>query len=400
MVEYTCTRCGKSFPKLWQRTRHNNRKFQCRIRPQQSSTQSPTPVLHVRGRDRRKEVPRKARSRSPTPIPSEVSPREVEQQDAQTVNRGKLAEQIDDHIFLKQLGLIEETEEESSLLKRVFKDDKQAPEGDIHFEEVSVGDPSRPHPNLSALSKWEAVVPKKSNPAYAFNEMIGGGENYADAPYMPQLISSARKEITRVLQTELNRKEQIRSSLVVFCLYVRTEREPDGSIKPIYMNAYHRGGMRTILSKNDIEASLTLSGSEIDKKIEEFLYRGSSWQLIRIDRVFIEAYTYRRALGGSYIPTPKKLANTKCTINPDNQGLVDPETNALSEKCLQGALGAYFAHQDEHTEHLERIFRAKKLKPYLDIVKLDGIPMPTPVCPRIFNKIEEMNPDISINVWE
>src|SRR2546421_6997495 len=26
--------------------------------------------------------------------------------------------------------------------------------------------------------------------------------------------------------------------------------------------------------------------------------------------------------------------------------------------------------------------------------------MPTPVCSRIFNKIEEMNPDISISVWE
>ncbi len=26
--------------------------------------------------------------------------------------------------------------------------------------------------------------------------------------------------------------------------------------------------------------------------------------------------------------------------------------------------------------------------------------MPIPICPRIFNKIEEMNPDISINVWE
>ena len=26
--------------------------------------------------------------------------------------------------------------------------------------------------------------------------------------------------------------------------------------------------------------------------------------------------------------------------------------------------------------------------------------MPTPICSRIFNKIEEINPDISINVWE
>jgi hypothetical protein len=26
--------------------------------------------------------------------------------------------------------------------------------------------------------------------------------------------------------------------------------------------------------------------------------------------------------------------------------------------------------------------------------------MPTPVCPRIFSKIEDLNPEISINVWE
>ncbi|CAG8763432.1 10573_t:CDS:1, partial [Rhizophagus irregularis] len=82
------------------------------------------------------------------------------------------------------------------------------------------------------------------------------------------------------------------------------------------------------------------------------------------------------------------------------EGLVDPETNALSEKCLQGALGCYFADQDGITDHLgRRIFRAKSLKKYLDVVKLDGIPMPTPICPHIFGKIEEMNPDISINVW-
>ncbi|CAG8849209.1 21494_t:CDS:1, partial [Racocetra persica] len=43
--------------------------------------------------------------------------------------------------------------------------------------------------------------------------------------------------------------------------------------------------------------------------------------------------------------------------------LVDPETNTLSEKCLQEALRAYFVYQDGYTEHLERIFRATKYKP-------------------------------------
>ena len=130
------------------------------------------------------------------------------------------------------------------------------------------------------------------------------------------------------------------------------------------------------------------------------LTKGSDYVLERILEITIEVYTLKRATGGSYIHTPKKLANTKCTINPDNHVLIDPETNRPSEKCLKGALGAYFAHQDGHTDNLERIFRATKYKPYLDVVKLDGIPMPTPIYSRIFNKIEEMNPDISISVWE
>ena len=46
------------------------------------------------------------------------------------------------------------------------------------------------------------------------------------------------------------------------------------------------------------------------------------------------------------------------------------------------------------------IYRAKSLQKYLDIIKLDGIPMSIPICSRIFNKIEEMNLDISINIWE
>ncbi|GBC00971.1 hypothetical protein RclHR1_40150001 [Rhizophagus clarus] len=169
------------------------------------------------------------------------------------------------------------------------------------------------------MSKWVGKIPHPDdNPTYAFIQPIAKPEEYKKLPYMPQLIGLIRPKIKEVLQTELRKKDQIKSAIVVLVLQ-------------------------------------------------------------------------------SYSP---KLANKKCTINPDNQGLIDPETNKLSEKCLQGALGAYFAYQDEHTDHLgHRIFRAKNLKPYLEWIKLDGIPMPTPVSPHIFNKIEEMNPDISINVW-
>ncbi|GES76187.1 hypothetical protein GLOIN_2v1481003 [Rhizophagus clarus] len=55
---------------------------------------------------------------------------------------------------------------------------------------------------------------------------------------------------------------------------------------------------------------------------------------------------------------------------------------------------------DEIDKHIEETLQSgSDLRQYLDTVKLDGILIPTPIYPRIFDKIEEMNPDIAINVW-
>ncbi|CAJ0838645.1 13078_t:CDS:2, partial [Entrophospora sp. SA101] len=221
----------------------------------------------------------------------------------------------------------------------------KAPSGDIIFEEAEVGDPDRQHSSLSSLSKWQAIVPSYENPAYAFNTPIDDPEKYAEAPYMPQLIASAREQITSVLKAELRRKDQIKSAIVVYCNYMKMEKKGEGKIAvPVYEQKYHNGKMRAILSENDIDEHITLSAGEIDAKIERFLNNGSGWTLIRIEMIYIEVYAFRRAVGGSFKPTPKNLANTK--------------------------------------------------------FNLDGIPMPTPICPRTFQKIEAQNPEISINVWE
>src|SRR5271170_194436 len=106
--------------------------------------------------------------------------------------------------------------------------------------------------------------------------------------------------------------------------------------------------------------------------------------------LYIDIYAYRRGTGGSYKPTPKNLANIKCTINSDNSQTGD-------DMCLKYALGAYFASNGGVTKNLQRL---SYLKLYLDIVNLDNIPMPTPIDNRTFQKIEAQNPDISINIWE
>jgi len=207
---------------------------------------------------------------------------------------------------------------------------------DLIFEECPVGrDLERPHENRSLMSKWVGKVPQpKDNRAYAFNQPIDNPEEYKNLPYMPQLMGLIRPKITKVLQTELSRNDQIKSAIVALCLYSITKRNLDGTSDITYTEYSHRGGMRAILSEGDIDEHITKSAGKIDNHIEKILNKGSGYVLEQILEISIEAYPYRRALGGSYNPTPKKLANTKCTINPDNKGLIDPETNALSEKCL------------------------------------------------------------------
>ena len=208
---------------------------------------------------------------------------------------------------------------------------------------------------------------------------------------MPQLLANARDEITRVLKIELNEKEHIKSALVALCYYEKVNKSLKKEDKENnIMYCHHRSNMRSLLSENDIDDHISQSASEIDKDIEEMLKRGSNWRLVRIEKLYIETYTLRRTISGLYISTPKKLANTKCTINPDNSQTGD-------DMCLKYALGAYFACNRGVTKNLQHL---SVLQLYLDIVNLDRIPMPTPICSRIFNKIEEMNPDISINIWE
>jgi len=111
--------------------------------------------------------------------------------------------------------------------------------------------------------------------------------------------------------------------------------------------------MPVILTEEDINEHINLSISEIDNAIDSFMQEGSGMNLVRIEMLTIEAYTYQRTTGGSYISTPKKLANIKYTINPDNSKIINPDTGMPSDNCLQDALACYFAYKDGHTEHLE-----------------------------------------------
>jgi hypothetical protein len=106
--------------------------------------------------------------------------------------------------------------------------------------------------------------------------------------------------------------------------------------------------------------------------------------------IYIEVFKYEHALGGSWIATPKGLSNKKATINPDNRATGD-------DLCLGYGLGLHFLH-NENNGIVKNPQNLSKIRPYLSRVNLEGIPMPTPICPRVFEKIEKQNPEISVNV--
>ena len=97
-------------------------------------------------------------------------------------------------------------------------------------------------------------------------------KEYADTPYMPQLMASSREAITSVLQEELHKKDQIKSALVIYATYVKNTYKGKGDIvdptnyETNYHHSYHRGSMREILSEKCIDEHITLSGREIDKR--------------------------------------------------------------------------------------------------------------------------------------
>ncbi|CAG8497486.1 9684_t:CDS:2, partial [Ambispora leptoticha] len=98
----------------------------------------------------------------------------------------------------------------------------------IHFIQIRVSDPERPHDNFKLLSNWEAIVPSPIlDPRYEFIKPIIDPVKYAEMPYMPLLLANARDEITRVLKIELNEKDQIKTALIAHCYYAKSKKKED-----------------------------------------------------------------------------------------------------------------------------------------------------------------------------
>ncbi|GES88881.1 hypothetical protein GLOIN_2v1481003 [Rhizophagus clarus] len=301
------------------------------IRPKSPRPHSPSPVsapvVHTKGKDRRKEKV------TPTPVPepelekelpkskiviTSSKPNEVERQDTHDNNARKSGKHLRTRGARLRRRWTEITGEECDLPKtlkecqRLHNDLLQADDESFeNNEDQRAEDPEAgPGPTTQANRKKERKIvvpitavdihfeecPVEENSAYAFNVPVFGHE-YAEASYIPQLISASQPKIKEVLQTELHKKDQIKSAIVVKCLYLLTKKDKeeredsDDFANKVYKVKYHRGEMRPILLEEDIDEYITLTVGEIDKQVEEALLKGSGYTLERIEEISIEAYT-------------------------------------------------------------------------------------------------------------
>ena len=118
------------------------------------------------------------------------------------------------------------------------------------------------------------MIPSIKNPAYIFNKRQDNSIKYADAPYMPQFMDSARSSITNILKKELYKKDQIKSALVIHATYIKYKYKGIGDSSEIknydtnYYHAYHRSNMHVLLSENDIDQYLIQSVGKSMKRLK------------------------------------------------------------------------------------------------------------------------------------
>src|SRR5947209_5803975 len=97
--------------------------------------------------------------------------------------------------------------------------------------------------------------------------------------------------------------------------------------------------MDYILNEDDINNDLiSNSFNLIHHQIDELLKNTSNWIFKKGNFIDIQIAKYSIPCGGSHIKTPKKLANTKGTINLDNSKTKD-------NKCLKHATSAFNVHR-------------------------------------------------------
>ena len=175
-----------------------------------------------------------------------------------------------------------------------------------------------------------------------------------------------------------------------FVLLVEYQRGGDDDIE--YFTAYHGTKYDIIMNHDAIQQFTQDKFMRIPEIAEIFVAKGSGWRFSRVIQLIIQVDSYRPFVGGTFIETPKALANKKCIINVDNK---DTKTMKGDNRCFLWSVLAGFSPPATRKD----LHRISKYIGKEHLINMSGLEYPMAVTKSNFQKFEKQNPEICLSVF-
>ena len=92
---------------------------------------------------------------------------------------------------------------------------------------------------------------------------------------------------------------------------------PDGD--EVEQKIYLRSGADDLFPGDDIAEAIDQGINRLLENLSTFESQGSGWTLVAVDRLEMSTALFNPIGGSSYIPTPKRIANTHACLNVENK---------------------------------------------------------------------------------
>ena len=155
---------------------------------------------------------------------------------------------------------------------------------------------------------------------------------------------------------------------------------PDGD--EVEQKIYLRSGAHDLFPGDDITEAIDEGINRLLENLLTFESQGSGWTLVAVDRLKVSTAQFNPIGGSSYIPSPKRIANTHTCLNVENK---------QDEFCFLYSIAASVLNLDVNAH------RPSKYRDFISGLKTDGLRFPLPLYQ--IPKFERLNPDYSVNVF-
>jgi len=135
--------------------------------------------------------------------------------------------------------------------------------------------------------------------------------------------------------------------------------------------------------KNELWILLT---EQILEDLAKYQMNGSGWTFHSIVALDIHTIGYEPLNGSSWVPLPKFLASKKAIVNVKNDG------NQCFKWCIARALNPAKREIEQKTDRI-----TKHLRKQTESLNFKGIEFPMSL--QAIDKLERLNPEISVNVF-